>query len=177
MTSKVNKSYNGKVILDIVSEVDFAMVSASEIKKHIRLVCRKVLKSQLAKFDIDEVELCVAIVDDETIKQLNKDFRKKNKPTNVLSFPNDDINLQDIADGKLSGDYRMLGDVIISYETIIREAADQQKKTIDHLTHMLVHGILHLLGYDHENDQDAKQMESLEESILSGFSIASPYEK
>jgi probable rRNA maturation factor len=173
----VNKLYNGKVTLDIISEIDFAGMKANEIKKHIRLVCNKIIKSQFAKFDINEVELCVAIVDDETIKQLNKDFRKKNKPTNVLSFPNDDVNLQQISDEKLSKAHWMLGDVIISHETITKEAGNQQKNVIDHLTHMLVHGILHLIGYDHENDQDAKKMESLEESILSGFSIASPYIK
>ncbi len=98
---------------------------------------------------------------DAMMRQLNHDFRGKDAPTNVLSFPSD-----------VSG---YLGDIAISLDTIAREASEHGKSVEAHLAHMLVHGLLHLLGYDHETQQEAERMESLEISILCGLGIDNPY--
>jgi probable rRNA maturation factor len=108
-----------------------------------------------------DCEISVVLTDDAHIQVLNRDYRGKNKATNVLSFPQDDP--------------QMLGDIIIAYETIIREAKEQNKIFEHHLMHMLVHGCLHLLGYDHETDSEAEEMEALEIEILSGLSVKNPY--
>ena len=118
-----------------------------------------------------EPELTVTLTDDANIKILNRDYREKHKPTNVLSFPMFDT-MSDIPNGAGA---IPLGDIIIAFETIKREAVEQQKSLSDHFTHMLIHGFLHLLGYDHMNDKDAKAMESLEIKILKELSISNPY--
>lgn len=106
-------------------------------------------------------EATIKWCDDTEIRELNHQFRGQDKPTNVLSFP-------DGVDG-------YLGDIAISLETIKREAIEQQKSPDDHLAHMVVHGVLHLLGYDHENDADATEMETLEINILAKMGIDNPY--
>lgn len=103
----------------------------------------------------------IRLTNDTGIQQLNRDFRQKDKPTNVLSFPHDDP--------------EYLGDIAISYETIKREAEEQGKDFIHHFTHMLIHGFLHLNGYDHETDAEAEEMESLEIKILADMGIENPY--
>lgn len=107
-------------------------------------------------------EISIVLSNDDQIQQLNKTYRSKDKPTNVLSFPQDESTL--------------LGDVIISFDTIAREAQDQDKHIKDHFTHMLVHGCLHLLGFDHIDESEAEEMEALEVKILSQLGIKNPYE-
>ena len=117
-----------------------------------------------------EIEVSVVLTDDSGVQVLNREYRGKDKPTNVLSF------------AALDGDDPLppegpvhIGDIILALETLQREAADMEKSLADHFTHLLIHGTLHLLGYDHENDADANIMESLEISILSTFGIENPY--
>ncbi len=116
-------------------------------------------------------ELTVTLTDDQNIQILNRDYRSKNKPTNVLSFPMFD-QISDIPSG--AGQVP-LGDIMIAFETIKCESLDQHKTLSDHFTHMLVHGFLHLLGYDHINHSDAESMESLEIKILKKLGIDNPY--
>jgi len=99
------------------------------------------------------------------IKDMNKRFAGKNKPTNVLSFPSN----EDLAEE------RFLGDIAICSELIVEEAISQGKETQDHLIHIFVHGVLHLLGFDHEEYSSAEQMESLEIRILKKIGVADPY--
>lgn len=114
------------------------------------------------------VELSVRIVDSVEIQQLNSDYRHKDKPTNVLSFPFEK------PPGGVEIDY--LGDIIICAEVIEKEALEQNKTTEHHWAHMVVHGCLHLYGYDHLTDEEAEEMENLEILILDKMGIESPYE-
>ncbi len=113
-------------------------------------------------------EVTVRLSGDAAVRRLNHDFRGKDKPTNVLSFP--------MAEGDgPDGTPAPLGDIVIAYGTVAREAASQGKTIEQHLLHLVVHGVLHLLGYDHERPADARRMESLETRILASFGIADPY--
>lgn len=115
-----------------------------------------------------ESELSLVFTNDEAIKAINAQWRNKDKATNVLSFPAFDVEPNEEPDV-------MLGDIIIAYETVEREAAEENKPFDHHLTHLFVHGLLHLLGYDHENDEDAEIMEALEREILAKLCIPDPY--
>lgn len=119
-------------------------------------------------------EITVKITGDDEITEANKEFRGKNKPTNVLSFPALDWNYKKITtkDPLYDG---YLGDIIISMETLKKEALDQGKSIVDHYLHLFLHGVLHLIGYDHTQDEDARIMEDLEIRILQLFSIKDPY--
>jgi probable rRNA maturation factor len=107
--------------------------------------------------------LTILLSSDRRLQALNRDFRGKDKATNVLSFP---------AGANHEG-YR--GDIAIAYGVTIREAKEAGKSFADHATHLVVHGVLHLAGYDHERPRDAKRMEPLEVKILAGLGIADPY--
>lgn len=113
-----------------------------------------------------DAELAIRFVDSEEMRQLNKQFRGKDKHTNVLSFPNPmPLELRDT----------YLGDIVICVPVIEMEAAEQNKDPIAHYAHMLVHGILHLLGYDHQAEDEAKIMESIEVNILANLGFSDPY--
>ena len=114
-------------------------------------------------------EVSVRIVDAREIHALNREYRDKDKPTNVLSFPAGEM-------AGLPADLpRPLGDLVICAGVVRAEAAEQGKPLADHWAHMLVHGTLHLLGYDHETDVEAGEMEALETRILSEFGVPDPY--
>ena len=117
----------------------------------------------------DAIEVAVRIVDSDEIQTLNRLYRSKDKPTNVLSFPAGEIaGLPDMAG-------RLLGDVVICAAVVAAEAAEQGKLPADHWGHMLVHGTLHLLGFDHETSAEAAEMEALETRILATKSVTDPY--
>ena len=124
-------------------------------------------------------EMSLVLADDALVQTLNRDYRDKDKPTNVLSFALlDDLDDSDETDDVLARDEGMpilIGDVILAFETVQREAREQGKSVEDHLTHLVIHGVLHLLGYDHQSDPDADRMERLETSILARMGIADPY--
>ncbi|WP_127091403.1 rRNA maturation RNase YbeY [Aquabacter cavernae] len=116
--------------------------------------------------DVD-FELSVTLTDDARIRILNRDWRGKDKPTNVLSFPAADVP-DDVTPVPL-------GDVILALETVRAEAEDEGKALADHFTHLVVHGTLHLIGFDHESEDEAEEMEDTERRILAGLGIADPY--
>jgi probable rRNA maturation factor len=111
-----------------------------------------------------DAELAVLLTDDAAVRRLNATWRGLDKPTNVLSFP--------AAEAPAP---RHLGDIAIAFETTAREAKDEGKPLADHLTHLAVHGFLHLVGYDHESDADAETMEQLERDILARLNVPDPY--
>jgi probable rRNA maturation factor len=121
--------------------------------------------------DVADAELAVMLTDDTGIRTLNSNWRGIDKPTNVLSFPA----LQPTGARREDDVPRMLGDIAIAYETMRREADEEQKPFDHHLSHLAVHGFLHLIGYDHENDEDAEEMETLEQKILAQLGIPDPY--
>ena len=113
-------------------------------------------------------EISVVLSDDEHVRELNKHHRGMDKPTNVLSFP--------AARTKTpSGAPRILGDIVLALETVEREAAEESKPLENHISHLVVHGVLHLLGYDHEDDEEAEMMEERERQILTKLGIPDPY--
>jgi probable rRNA maturation factor len=113
-------------------------------------------------------EVAIVLTDDSGIRTLNRDWRGIDKPTNVLSFP------ASSAPGH-NAQPPTLGDIAIAYETTRREAESEHKPFAHHLSHLAVHGFLHLVGYDHENDADAEAMENLERTILAGLGVPDPY--
>lgn len=117
-----------------------------------------------------DAEVTIRIVDDEESQQLNHTYRGKNKPTNVLSFPFEHpIDLP--PDAELS----LLGDLVICLPQVQREAAEQGKPVAHHWAHLVIHGLLHLQGHDHETDEEAQIMENLEIALLEQLGITNPY--
>jgi len=119
-------------------------------------------------FPQQPTEVSLVFADDEMIREINAEWRDKDKPTNVLSFP-----AFPVTPGKMPGP--MLGDIIIARETVEREAVELDKTFEDHLTHLMVHGFLHLFGYDHMEVNDAEKMEALETRILAELGLSDPY--
>jgi len=119
---------------------------------------------------LTRIELGITLADDDKLQRLNRDYRGKNVPTNVLAFP-----AWEVGTRPTSGAPLLLGDIVLGFETVVREAAEQRKPVAHHLSHMIVHGVLHLLGYDHRTEAEADAMEALEMSILAGLGIPDPY--
>ncbi len=112
-------------------------------------------------------EMSVTLTDDARIRLLNRHWREKDKATNVLSFP-----APEMPEGVTPCP---LGDVIVAFETVQREAHAEDKTIADHLMHLVVHGTLHLMGFDHEDDAEAEEMEDTERRVLAGLGISDPY--
>lgn len=146
----------------------------SEVKE-LETLTNDVIRRTLDMADVPEkaagtpFEVSVVFVNDDMIRILNKEYRGKNKPTNVLSFAMLD------EENDLDASIFSLGDIILAYETIEKEARENDRFIRDHIAHLLVHGTLHLLGYDHIEDDDANVMETLEIRILEGMDIQNPY--
>jgi len=137
----------------------------------LRVRLSEILDSIFVRLGFGDVEseLSVVFTDDVSMRQINNRWRGLNKPTNVLSFPA--FSLQ-----KGECPRALMGDIVFALETITYEAQQQQKPFFNHLTHLMVHGILHLLGFDHQTPQEAEQMEALERKILSLHAIPDPYQ-
>ena len=116
---------------------------------------------------IGAAELSLVLADDATVQDLNARWRGKDTPTNVLAFASDEP--------PVNGKPVLLGDVVLAYETVAREAKEQKKRLADHLRHLVIHGVLHLLGYDHVKPVLARRMEALETRILASLGVADPY--
>jgi len=120
---------------------------------------------------VSGVELGVRLTDDAEIRTLNRDWRDRDAATNVLAFALNDSPGPSVGENGAA----MLGDVVVAYETCAAEAADQDKPLTNHLSHLVVHGTLHLLGFDHETDDEAEAMEALERAVLQQIGVPDPY--
>lgn len=136
----------------------------------LRRLVDSVLQATLQELGFDKIdsELSLVFTNDADIREINGKWRYIDKPTNVLSFP-----AFALQPGQEPGE--ILGDIVIARETVAREAAEEHKSFDDHLSHLVVHGLLHLMGYDHQNDEEAEQMETLERKILASLGISDPY--
>jgi probable rRNA maturation factor len=124
---------------------------------------------------VKEIELSILLADNQVMQKLNHKFRKKDKATNVLSFPDCDIDFRHLLEFEVDLNYMYLGDIAFGYEIIETESRSKNVSFLDHFKHLLVHSILHLLGYDHNEEEDTEIMQVLEIQILQEFKIASPY--
>ena len=149
-----------KHIVDIQNACDAQKLPSTEL-------FQQWVDAALASVTEQEFELTIRLVNLTESQQLNKQYRQKDKPTNVLSFP------FEVPEGI---ELNLLGDLVICAPVVEQEANDQNKALFAHWAHMVIHGCLHLLGYDHINDADANEMESLEVKILAKLSIANPYD-
>jgi probable rRNA maturation factor len=129
---------------------------------------RRAAEAAMLDNDAPPSEISVVLSDDEHIRELNKHHRGMDKPTNVLSFPAARMKTP-------AGAPRILGDIVLAYETVQREAVEEAKSIENHLSHLVVHGVLHLLGYDHEDEEEAEIMEARERQILAKLGIPDPY--
>ena len=157
------------------SEINIQIIDSSWLKDmpNIKNLIKKIISNvfEVEKL-IDSVEIGVRLCSNSEIKYFNKKFRNKNSVTNVLSFHQND-HLADIFINDSS--HRVLGDIVIAYEIMKEEASDQNKTLESHLVHMIIHGCLHLLGYNHQSQSEAEIMEGLEINILSGLGFSNPY--
>lgn len=161
---------------DPVILVDCPYVGWRDDFPEIEDFCRHVVSITLGAaqagiaLPIERLEVSLVLDDDEGVRILNRDYRGLDQPTNVLSFAALDQDSPIPENGPI-----LLGDVIIAFQTCMAEAQAEGKKPADHLSHLVVHGVLHLLGYDHQAEDEAEQMESLERLILGALGIADPY--
>ena len=127
---------------------------------HPKTFCRRVIESAWA--GNPNAEISVVLADDDFVHDLNKKYRGKDKPTNVLSFENEGL---------------CAGDIVVAYGVLVRETREQKKSFCAHLAHLLVHGTLHLQGYDHLTDKQAEKMEELETKIMKKLGYPAPYKE
>jgi probable rRNA maturation factor len=137
-------------------------------EQKLKLIVEQIIKNNKVLGFKNKFSISILFTGDKKINQLNKKFRKINSPTNVLSFPSMPTNINT---------NNFLGDIVISSDTLIKEANNEKKIEEDHLIHLFIHGVLHLLGYDHETSYDAKIMETLEIKILKCLNINNPYKE
>lgn len=161
----MNRPMNGMPVIDI-------RIAAGQWRRQLpgaeALIRDSAVSAWRAGGGRGDVEISVLLADDETVRRLNARHRGRDNATNVLSFPVDSA-----PDAPAAA---LLGDVVLACETIAAEAQAQGKSLADHARHLVVHGVLHLMGYDHEDDASAEAMERLEVSVLAGFGVANPYE-
>jgi len=154
---------------EIVVDVQFACDDSDSPDAEIISRWVRVAVAEAGVEVTGDAEVSVRVVDIDEIRKLNREYRDKDKATNVLSFPAGKI------DGLPAEAVQTLGDVVVCAAVVRDEAASQAKELADHWAHMLVHGTLHLLGYDHMTDVEAMEMEGLETRILATQSVADPY--
>ena len=162
-TRRVARRRRARPSVDIVIESPLW-----KAQREAEALLRRAIGAAASTVSATEGELAVVLTDDTAIRALNRDWRRKDSATNVLSFPASDAR-------GARGAPRLLGDIVIAYETTEREALAERKPFAHHLAHLAVHGFLHLAGYDHAEDDEADAMERLEIAILARLDVPDPY--
>ncbi len=162
--------------LDIIPHTERWLALLPEVETYAYILCQTVFTETAIATYVQEIELSLTLADDAYIQLLNNKYRQKDKPTNVLSFPSNALTPPYFERIEQHEGYAMLGDIVMSLDTLEREANAQGKPLEAHFAHLLVHGVLHLLGYDHETDEEAVIMEELETLILQQHRISCPYQ-
>ena len=152
----------------VVENIWWEKIINKSFEKKLNLIVEQIIKDNRFLALKKKFSISILFTGDKKINQLNKKFRKINSPTNILSFPSMPTNINT---------NNFLGDIVISSDTLIKEANNEKKIEEDHLIHLFIHGVLHLLGYDHETSYDAKIMETLEIKILKTLNINNPYKE
>lgn len=168
MIKKVSKSPEINIDVNIESENWEANPCLGKIDD----ICSKTLEITGFSRYSSYIEISILLTDDDHIKKLNRDYRHKDKATNVLSFPSEEF---EAGNYNAIDEHVVLGDIVLAFGVINIEAEEQGKKFYDHFCHLLVHGLLHLMGYDHEEDDEAEVMEEMEVRILGELGVSSPY--
>jgi probable rRNA maturation factor len=154
-------SRRGAVVIDVLVESPL-WTDAPAAEDTVRAA----IEAAADRISVPSGEVAVMLTDDAAIQRLNRDWRSIDRPTNVLSFPA----------ARVAGiEPLMLGDIAIAYETLMRECREESRDFLHHLSHLAVHGFLHLMGYDHQTDSEADEMERVEVAILSQLRIPDPY--
>jgi probable rRNA maturation factor len=163
-------------MLEIAIDADEEWDSSSSWEALVRSAAEAAVAEsafpQLARAE-RPIELSVRLTSDDEVQQLNSQWRGKNRPTNVLSFPM--LDQDDFVLASVDGPELLLGDIVLARGVCVAEAADKRIAVEDHAAHLIVHGTLHLLGYDHHEDGEASDMESREVRALARLGIADPY--
>jgi probable rRNA maturation factor len=146
-----------------------------DLETYALTCCQAAIEATSLGSVVASCEISLLFTNDTHIQELNRDYRKKDKPTDVLSFPSYELKVGKYNELSREPEPVMLGDVIVSRETLMRDAEDEGKTPRTHLAHLLIHGVLHLLGYDHEEESEAETMEKLEIAILGAMGIKNPY--
>jgi probable rRNA maturation factor len=151
-------------------EIDITVESGNWARIELEPLVNAAVAAAEAESDVvlmASAEVSLLFCDDARIRELNRAWRGLDKPTNVLSFP--------AAEPARLSRSPLLGDIAIAFETVERESIEEKKTFSDHLSHMVVHGFLHLVGFDHENEREAEEMEQTEQRALARLGIADPY--
>ena len=151
------RHYNGVVVDVLVQSPQW------KAKPRVKMIVTRAISAAANAVSRDSGEVAVVLTDDAAVRRLNRRWRGIDKPTNVLSFP---------AAASSAG---TLGDIAIAYQTLARECRTARKPFAAHLSHLAIHGFLHLMGYDHQHDSDAEAMEQVERSVLARLGIPDPY--
>lgn len=164
-------------MLDVAVMAEPLWGEADEWEDHLASAVEAAMAATPSRLLIDHVlpvEVSIRLTDDAEVHQLNAQWRGKDKPTNVLSFPQLDADELTDALSDEEGEL-LLGDIILAHETCVREAAEKSVTLVNHATHLVVHGTLHLLGYDHVDEHEAVTMEALERQVMATLGYDDPY--
>lgn len=171
--SYLTRNFNLNIEIDIQEERWLSYLN--ELEPIIKNATISVLDKLDLADKVKNIEYCLILADNELIRDLNAKYRGKDKATNCLTFPSENLKPGKLTEKSFLNNNAVLGDIIFSYAIMVQEVEEQKKNFNDHFTHLLIHSLLHFFGYDHQKVKDALLMEAIEIELLKLFNIDSPY--